>query len=429
MTGTAGRGAEGDSDDRDTVVAINFVADAGKQMLESSTSVSEVIERLRGFVPTVGLDGCSVDANMSSLILSYWRPDDAFSITTMRDVDIAVPRLEVLSGTGALLDQVEAGSLSVEEAAGQLRDLEQATGRGAVYVRTALLVSVLGWVLFLDGFDLVTVLVALLATALTFPIENAVRRLRLPSLAATFLGAVVVAAIPNLLAAAGVSLQVGPAVVGALYIYLPGRALVSSVIDGLANAPLSSMSRGLQALVTAGFLALGMLVGSQIGTGLGLDYDPDVTATPLLLSVIGAALGVLGLAAAWSMPRNQLVPATVIGAAGWLIVAVATDGNDGSGWVVYALAAGVVGIAGAVVASMQGAPASAYTGVAILPLVPGFTLYTGMLAIAQGNTADAASALADAGVISLAIAVGVAVGLGLGRDGLTIAKRLIPTRG
>jgi hypothetical protein len=40
-------------------------------------------------------------------------------------------------------------------------------------------------------------------------------------------------------------------------------------------------------------------------------------------------------------------------------------------------------------------------------------LYTSMLAFAQGETSAAATALGDAGVISLAIAVGVALGLGV----------------
>ena len=70
---------------------------------------------------------------------------------------------------------------------------------------------------------------------------------------------------------------------------------------------------------------------------------------------------------------------------------------------------------GVVVAYLQGGIASVYTGVAILPLVPGFTLYQAMLAFTQG-TGEAAGKLTDAVVVSLAIAGGVAVGLALGRN-------------
>ncbi len=411
---------------RDTVLAINFVADAGRQMLESSTSVSEVIERLRRFLPAVGLDGCSMDATLSSLILSYWQPGQALPLTTMRELDVTSPRLELLSGTDALLDRVERGDTTLVDAVVELRELVDAPPQRARISQAALLVSVLGWVLFLNGTTAVTVVVALAATVVTFPVSRLVSRLRLPTTAATFLIAVLVAAIPNLLAAAGLSLRLGPAIVGALFIYLPGRAFVSSVIDGIANAPVSSLARAIEALLTAGFLALGMLVGNRIGTGFGLDYEPNLNSTPLALSIIAAGVGVLGIAVAWSMPRVFLLPTIVISSAGWLIVAITTRGGfgDGSDWWAYLIAAAVVAVLASAATVWQNSSASVYTGVAILPLVPGFSLYTAMLAIAQGDTSAAVSPLADAGSISLAIAVGIAVGLSVSRNAIAVGRRV-----
>jgi uncharacterized membrane protein YjjB (DUF3815 family) len=220
-----------------------------------------------------------------------------------------------------------------------------------------------------------------------------------------------------------VSLQIGPAIVGALFIYLPGRAFVSSVIDGLANAPLSSLARGIDAVLTAGFLALGMLVGSRIGTGFGLDYEPDTTATPLALSVCAAAIGVFEIAVAWAMPRQLLAPTIVISSISWLSIAIVDRSGDGAGWAAYCLAAGVVGALGTLAAAAQGTSASIYTGVAILPLVPGFQLYTGMLAVAQNS--DAAGAiLSEVATTSIAIAIGVAVGLSVTRNALEVGRHV-----
>lgn len=222
-------------------------------------------------------------------------------------------------------------------------------------------------------------------------------------------------------AAVGVTLRVGPAVVGALFIYLPGRAFVSSVIDGLANAPLSSISRGLQAIVTAGALAAGMLLGSKVGTGLGLTHVPNLDLTPMLISLAGAILGVLGIAIAWGMQHRQLIPTVLIGAAGWLVISLA-PGSSRASWALYGMAAVIVGFASTFAARKQSAVASVYSGVAILPLVPGFSLYAGMLALAQGQQAAAVSSLGNAAAVSLAIALGVAVGLAMGRP--TAAIRL-----
>jgi uncharacterized membrane protein YjjP (DUF1212 family) len=407
----------------DVVLAITFTAEAGKQMLESSTSVSEVLDRLRSFLPKVGLSGCSIDATMSFLILSYWRPGQEAPLTVMKEISVGAPRLAVLSGTDALLGRVESGELTIAAASDDLRSLVRTSGRGRRTKWAALLVAVVGWVLLNNGSDVATVAVALLATALTFPVARLVERVELPAIGAVFLSAVSAAAIPNLLSAAGASVLVGPAVVGALYIYLPGRAFVSSVIDGLASQPLSSMARGIEAVLTAGFLELGMLVGSRVGAGLGLDYDPDVAATPVVLSVIGAAVGVLGMGLAWEMPVRSLPPTLAIATLSWTIVAVAGPDAGGADWIAYAVASGIVGMAGAIVATVTGSAASMYTGVAIMPLVPGFALYTSMLAFAQGDSSDATDALSDAGILSLAIAIGVALGLGVGRNLFRIARR------
>ena len=401
----------------EVVTTVNFVADAGKQMLESSSSVSEVLTRLRRFVPSVGLGECEIDATLSALTLSYWALGQPVPITTMRVVEVSDPRLERLAGADALLDRVERGEIGVADAYVQLKALEHSPGIRRVRARIAILVSVIGWMLFLNGVGFATIAVALLATVLTFPTDALVDRLQLPLVASTFLSAVILAAVPNLIAAAGVDVEVGAAVVGGLFIYLPGRALVSSVIDGLSNAPLSAVARGLQAIIVAGALALGMLVGTNIGAGLGLNYVPDASLAPLFLSLTGAVIGMLGLAVAWGMPRALLAPTLAIGSLGWLIVSLAADQpGNGSAWVAYAVAAGTVGLFGALFASVQNSSTSIYIGVAILPLVPGLTLYRGVLDLSQGKSAAALATLGEAAVLSLAIAVGVAFGLALGRN-------------
>ncbi len=412
------------TDDDRHVSAITFAAEAGKHMLESSTSVSEVLERLRGFLPKVGLQGCELDATMSFLILSYWQPDRPTPLTVMREISVASPRLEVLAGTDALLDRVEQGQIDVREGLDELHALVARSGRSRVATRVALLVAVVGWVLFLGGTGVLTILVAVLAAALSFPVDWLVARFGLPRLATVFLVAVIVAAVPNLVKAFGVGVLVGPAVVAALYNYLPGRAFVSSVIDGLASQPLSSIARGTEAVLTAGFLALGMLLGSRVGAGLGIDYDPAQLDVPALISILGAAIGVLGIGYAWGTPHRSLVPVVAIAIVGWLPIVLGGSNPAKPNWVAFCIASAVVAILGVGTAAMQGSPPSMYVGVAILPLVPGFNVYTSMLALAQGQTNDAIAALADAGIISLSIAVGVAVGLSIAKNAITIGSQL-----
>jgi uncharacterized membrane protein YjjP (DUF1212 family) len=417
---------------QDEIVAtLVFAADAGQQMLESSPSVSEVIGRLRAFMIAVGLPECEVDATMSALTLSYWRPGLPAPVTVMRSVEVSNPRLGRLSGTLGLLNRLQQGRTDVAAAARELHILRTTPGRPLRFQQLAILVSVAGWVVYLNGFSLWTVLVALLGTLLAAPVMPVIQRLDLPWVFGTALSAVVIAAVPNLVAAAGVTLVVGSAVVGALFVYLPGVAVVSSVIDGLSNAPLSAVARAISAAVTAGALALGMLVGASLGKGFGLKYQLDATSVPLPVSLAGAIVGMGGLALAWDTPRRALAPTLLMGSAGWVLFASFAQRGSGSDWFVYLLAAALVGIIGQAAATRQNSATSVYLGVSILPLVPGFTLYQAMLALAQGEP-GAGEILGRVALISMALASGVAVGVALGRyalQGRRVLVRHLPAAG
>ncbi len=76
-------------------------------------------------------------------------------------------------------------------------------------------------------------------------------------------------------------------------------------------------------------------------------------------------------------------------ALGWFIVVVSAGGGNGHDWAAHGVAALVVSLVGVGLSVVQGAAASVYTGVAILPLVPGYALYQGMPASSQGPLCQA----------------------------------------
>lgn len=96
----------------------------------------------------------------------------------MREIRVGQPRLERLSGAETLLDEPERGEIGLAEARERLGALGRSPGVRRRYARLAILVSVTGWVLFLNGTGAMTVLVAVLASLLTFPVGVVVDRLR-----------------------------------------------------------------------------------------------------------------------------------------------------------------------------------------------------------------------------------------------------------
>lgn len=105
-------------------------------------------------------------------------------------------------------------------------------------------------------------------------------------------------------------------------------------------------------------------------------------------------------------------------------MALATPNDVPAGWPLYMTGAAVIGTLGLAVAELQHTSRSVYVGVAILPLVPGFALYTGMLAIAEGDGEAAQTALGEAGSRSLAIAAGLVIGLGVARNATAIVRTI-----
>ncbi|WP_377107117.1 threonine/serine exporter family protein [Propionicimonas sp. T2.31MG-18] len=93
------------------------------------------------------------------------------------------------------------------------------------------------------------------------------------------------------------------------------------------------------------------------------------------------------------MPKAQLLPAVAIRAGGWVVASLGSQLGTVSGWFAYAVVAACVGAVGALTARLRDSATSVYTGVAILPLVPGFTLCQGMLALADRQTAAGVATL------------------------------------
>ena len=75
----------------------------------------------------------------------------------------------------------------------------------------------------------------------------------------------------------------------------------------------------------------------------------------------------------------------------------------------YALAAFVVGLSGYVLANAQRALPMMVVVPGILSLLPGLTLYTGLLELSTGQTTDGLVSLVSAGARGLAIAAAVLV--------------------
>jgi uncharacterized membrane protein YjjB (DUF3815 family) len=76
----------------------------------------------------------------------------------------------------------------------------------------------------------------------------------------------------------------------------------------------------------------------------------------------------------------------------------------------------VVGLGGVLIARLQKSTATVYTSIAVLVLVPGFTIYLAMFSFAQDATESGVDLTITAVRVALAIAAGIALGAAAGRS-------------
>lgn len=397
----------------------------GEVMVANAESVADSESGMRRVLVALGVPTCAVVVEMNSLTLS-WIPHAGEPITVAQVVDADDPHLHRLVAVEKLIGRIERGEVGT---AGAKAALERAAVLPDPYpawlVTVARLASVAGWVVFSGGGPQ-AVAVGVAATALMLPLLALVARSRVPDVFVVLVGAAGVVLVPYGVVWAGLEFAVGPAVIGGLYQFLPGRALVSSVSDGLSGAPVSALARGLQAIVVAVGVAVGVLAALGIVDALDIDLPAiDITPWPAVVTMAAAGVAVGALAIARQVPVVAVAPVVGLGMLLWL---VANDLGTSGNWqreAAVGLAALILGFAGQLLARLQRTIPALYTGVAVLVLVPGTILYSAMLQFAVGQNESGAEQTLQAITVAVAIAAGTTLGVAVGRamPGLSMGSR------
>jgi uncharacterized membrane protein YjjP (DUF1212 family) len=386
----------------------------GEVLVANGVSMAECLHVLRRTVQALGLDRCEVVVELNKVTLSYVPADLSGAVTVVRVVEGGAANLDRLVAVEHLVRSIEAREAGVVEAMAALDRIEASPSPYPGWLRYgAELAGVASWIVFAGG-DPLSVASGLVAAALVLVVLGLGRRSRVPELFVTVAAAVVVVSVPYAAGAAGLEFRVSPAVVGGLYPLLPGGALVASVTDGLMGAPISSLARGLGAIVTAVGVALGVLGALAMVDALGVEL-PEVPAGPWApwITALAAAGAMVGLAVARDVAPVSVLPLAALGAGVWTVAHLGRVSDLGDD-VRLLLAAVVLGLGGRLLARLQQGVASVYTGIAVFVLVPGTTIYLAMLSFARGVTEAGVSFSVDALTASVAIAAGTTLGVALG---------------
>lgn len=262
------------------------------------------------------------------------------------------------------------------------------------------------------GGDLVVVTIAFLAAAAVDLLQRAMSRRRLPAFYQQVAGGLLATLFA--VGTAATDLQVDPSMVvtASIIMLLAGIGFMGAIQDALTGFYITAGARLLEALLaTAGIIA-GVSGGLTVGTMLGVELgrlDPGAAGLQgLPLVTVGAGLCAASFAFACYAPLRSLLPIAATGALGAVIWYLLYMNGTGTAWA-SATAAIVIGLVSYSVAGRVRVPPLVVVVPAVVPLLPGLSIYRGLSLMALGDSSGII-ALATAAAIAISIASGVILG-------------------
>lgn len=413
------------SESREIYRIMDLALRIGEVLLAAGAGAADVSAQMDNVGRACGLRNFAADVTFTELAMTYQPPEEP-ALIQLRQVRQRHADYAVLTDVDHLVRELAAGTIGPDDATHELNRITSTRHRRPRWTLTAALGVMGAAVALMIDSHWPVLLIAAAAACCVDVIQRQLARRRVPvfyqqaagGLFATLLAAGVTASIDG----------IGPSrvITASIFIMLAGVSFLGAMQDALTGFPLTAGARFLEALVaTAGVLggvSGGLTLASVFGIGLG-DIDPGtVGLAPWPLAVVGGAVAAAAFAYSAQAPLRALLPGAAIAAGGTgLYLAVAEVGIS-SAWssAVGAIGVGVVSFS---VAGRCRVPPLLMVTAAIIPLLPGLSIYRAMALFGQGSN-SALLALANAAAITVALGAGVIGGQYLAQPLKREARRL-----
>jgi uncharacterized membrane protein YjjP (DUF1212 family) len=399
------------AESRDVYKTLDLALRIGEMLLSSGAGAADVTATMLSVSHACGLRPVTADVTFTSLAMSHQASFDEPALIQMRQVKHREIDYEDLTVVDHLVGDLLRGDIDRDEARSRMAQVVSSGHRLPRWAVTVGWGVMGGGVGLLLGGDWVVTAIAFVAAAGIDLLTRAMSRRRLPGFYQQVAGGLLATLIA--VAAAVTDIQVDPSrvVTASIIMLLAGVGFMGAIQDALTGFPLTAGARMLEALLsTAGIIAGvsgGLTVGRLVGVDLG-HLDPGAAAwSDLPVMTFGAAVCAAAFAFASYAPLRSLFPIAVIGGLAQLIFAAAVSQDLGRAWA-SALAAVVIGVVSYAVAGRVRVPPLVVVVSAIVPLLPGLSIYRGLSLLSTGG--NGVVPMIQAAAIAIALASGVILG-------------------
>ena len=401
---------------REVHLTMDLCLRIGEMLLSSGAGAADVTATMRSVADHLDLRQAEIDVTFTALSMSYQRTADDVPTLMMRHVQQRDIDYEDLTAVDHLVRDILTDQCDLYLARSRMAtivSLGHAFPRWAVTIAWSVMAAAVG--VFLGGGVVVSV-VAAVSAALIDRVQLAMARRRLPFFYLQVAGGTIATLLAAAVAASPVDVDPSLAVTANIIMLLAGIGLMGAVQDALTGFYLTASARLIEAMMaTAGIIA-GVALGISIADGLGFRLEQlvpgklgSISELPTIL--VGAAVSAAAFSVASYAPRRAVLPVGLITA----VAAAISQGVEYAGFgraAAAGAAAFFIGLVAYAVAGRVRVPPLVVAVPAIVPFLPGLSIYRGLTFLADGGFFVSQGILALMTAISVAIALASGVILG-----------------
>jgi uncharacterized membrane protein YjjP (DUF1212 family) len=402
-------------DTRSLNLTLDFCLRVGELLLSSGAGAADVTATMHSLSWHLGVRHPDIDVTFTQLRMTYQPDPEEPMVIQVRQVKQRDIDYEDLTLVDHLVRDLISGKMELPEARAALARIVSSghsLPRWAVTVGWGLMCAGVGLML---GGDLAVVGIAFGAAVCIDRLQLVMARRRIPFFYQQVAGGGVATLLAAGAAATPLPLDPSLVVTANIIMLLAGIGFMGALQDALSGFYLTAGARLTEALLaTAGIIA-GVSGGLTVAQGMGVEIgrlDPGVGSwESVTLMATGAALCAGSFAFASYAPGRIIVPIAVIAAAAILISQSITVQGFGRAWPT-GIAAFFVGLVSFTVAGRFRVPPLVVVVSAVVPMLPGLSIYRGLALLAEGGaqTSNGLLAMVTAASVAISLSAGVILG-------------------
>ncbi|MBH1980211.1 threonine/serine exporter family protein [Candidatus Saccharibacteria bacterium] len=420
--------------------ALRMATTMADQLLSMGVSANSVVSKVLDVTDTYCKKPVHLDISANVIMVSQLRGIEREPLTLIRPVAPRNINYMTIQSIQNLIFEIGKGHHTLDEAEEQLETIITNPKKfpwwvimigNASIVAGVTLMYTSTWQVILTTFCIGIMIDRLLALLIKYAIPPFFRQV----IAAASIA--LIAAGINALARQGIEFfaDMNPTllVVGGVVMLVAGLVIVGAVQDAIdeyyvtANARLTKVF--MQTIGIVAGILIALYTARKLGIGISVSVDP-LSLNSFDFQVAGAIIASAGYALAGQTRRRAVIGVGIIGGAGLFIMSYTVTHLGISIVPASGVAALFIGVSAAIISRFWRTPSVGIISGAIVPLVPGLTLYTGLMQIIQYPPGvplffNAVGTLFTALALALTIAAGASLGSMVGRP---LRQQLASTR-